>query len=158
MKYLKTFENKDLNKKYKGKIFINTPSTHYFKSSTALQVIFVDNIDIVTPNDHLPSQYPLTYKIVADDTIQCNVGGSINYTDWRQEYVQWEFDKIKFMTTEEFYRDHEELFIRILELAIEDNKNSKNKTDFYKDKLNRIIGKLTIPETEHMVTAEKYNL
>ena len=159
MKYIKTFETKIISlvlPRYKGKIFINTPSTNYFKSSIALQVVFVDSVKTVYEAERLPSEQPIVYQITADDAIQCNVGGSINYTDWNQEYVNWEFDKIKFMTPEEFYKSHEELFIKILEMTISENLTKK--TDFYKDKINGIIKKLTIPETEHIVDAEKYNL
>lgn len=170
MKYLKTFENNKYNfDNYRGKIFINTPPTEYFKSTIALQVIFVDDIKKIYYAHNKYNIEPFgeeekenrigmdACKIESDAVVQCNIGGSMNYTDWDQEYTNWEFDKIKFMTPEEFYKNHKDLFIRILEKTMEESKNNL-KTEWYKKRIKFILDKLTIPETEHIISANKYNL
>ena len=96
-------------------------------------------------------------KIESDAVVQCNIGGSINYTDWYQEYTSLEFDRIKFMTIDEFYENHKDLFIKILEETMKESENNF-KTGWYKKRTNFILNKLTIPETEHIISAKKYNL
>jgi hypothetical protein len=160
MKYLKLFEslNDQPVKGYEGKILINKPSQNYFRSSINYQVIFVDHVLLKYSNERLSSEQPLVYTVKSDYTIQINADFSLTYTDWNQDYVSWEFDKLNFMTPKEFYEKHTESFIRLLEETIKESKNKLNKTDWFKKKINDIIDKLTIPETEHIISAEKYNL
>jgi hypothetical protein len=157
MKYIKIYEslNDTPVKGYEGKILINKPSQLYFKSSINYQIIFVDHVLIKYSNERLSSEQPLVYTIKSDHTIQINADLSLYYTYWDQDYVSWEFDKLDFMTTEELYERYTDSFIRLLEETIEE---SNKKTGWYKKKMDEIIDRLTIDETEHIVVAQKYNL
>jgi hypothetical protein len=157
MKYLKTYEslNDMIVKGYEGKILINKPSGTYFRSSINYQIIFVDNVFTRYLNDTLPET--LIYIVKADDVIQINDDLSLTYTDWDQRYALFEFEKLDFMTPEEFYERHTESFIRLLEETIKESKNNL-KTEWFKKKISTIINKLTIDETEYIISAEKYNL
>jgi len=157
MKYIKTYESyqKFEFPTYKGKILINRPSQQYFRSSINYQIIFVDSVTSEQGGQQFSQS--TTYTVQADNTIQINDDLSLTYTNWNQIYGTFDFENLDFMTPEEFYERHTESFIRLLEETIKESKN-KLKTEWFKKKINEIIDRLTIAETEHIVNAEKYNV
>ena len=152
MKYLKKFENYD-STGYEGKLFINIPSYVYFKSDIKFQIVFVDSVIFDEK----------VYNIKGDDVIQfqqyVNGDEAFNYnTRWDQIYAKFEFDKINFMTVEEFYKKYESSYIRILNDILDELDKNIKWTDWKIKKLNRILEKLTIPEVEHIIDARKFNI
>jgi len=108
MRYLKKFENYELTG-YEGKLFINIPSSVYFKSDIKFQIIFVDTIT--------GSHKHCTIK--GQDVIEFNqsVNGKEDYNymqPWDQIYSEDDFKRINFMTADEFYDEYESSYLRIL--------------------------------------------
>jgi hypothetical protein len=155
MKYLKKFENYELTG-YEGKLFINIPSSVYFKSDIKFQIIFVDTI--TGSHKHC--------DIKGQDVIQFNqrTNGTEDYNymnSWEQFYSEEDFKKIKFMTVEEFYDEYNPSYIRILnDLLDEIEKIGQNKQISSRryEKLNRLLERLTIPEVEHIINIRKFNI
>ncbi len=151
MKYLKKFENYEITG-YEGKLFINIPSSNYFKSDIKFQIIFVDTIT----GSHKHCE-------IKGDVIQFNqrVNGTEDYnymTSWDQLYSEDDFKRIKFMTAEEFYDEYKPSYIRILnDLLDEIEKVGKNGSVRYK-KLNSLLERLTIPDVEHIINIRKFNI
>jgi len=148
MKYIKTYENKNLEE-YSGMLYINIPSENYFRSSVRFQLVFVDSIN-------QKSQY-----YIKGDAFQRSeyTSGVENYSiiDWDQSYNEYEFKLIKFMTTKEFYTKYTDSFIKIINILL-DKLTNKNLTDFATKRINDMLDRLTIPETEHIINANKFNL
>jgi hypothetical protein len=167
MKYIKTFENEPYTgddikhhipatyqnelKEYTNNVLINIPSTQYFKSAIRFQIIFVDNV--YTNNNW--------YRVISEDVIKVNSDDSINYPNsswiWDQLYNEDDFERQNFMTVEEFYNQYTDIFIGLLEDAIEKNKITAY-SNSYKVGIESVIRKMTIPQTEHIVNANVYNL
>ena len=159
MKYIKKFETYHVFDDYIGKLFIVFPSTTYFKSDTQFQIIFVDSIN------NIENVEVVEYHIKGRDVIkftQYNGDEALTYdTVWDNYYSEDEFNKLKFMTVEEFYNTYESSYIRILEdiLDVFDNKLIVKFLSIKKeDKLNRLLDRLTIPEVEHIINARKFNI
>ena len=150
MKYLKKFENYRATG-YEGKLFINIPSSNYFKSDIKFQIIFVDTI--IGSYNH--------YTVKGQDVIQfnqrVNVPDYYNYmTHWDQLYSEEDFKSIKFMTAEEFYEKYESSYIRILNDLLDEI----DKVGFSRryEKLNELLERLTIPDVLHIINTRKFNL
>jgi hypothetical protein len=167
MKYIKTYEYtanqgdeiyQEILLEYPGKIFINVPSSIYFKSDVKYQVIFVDEVyrfEIINNNKGTLS---IQYDIKADNAlwISHSQEAVIRYDRWNQSYSESSFERIKFMDAKEFYYEYEELFLILLNDAIKNLKEGKRvlRIENYEE----ILKRLTIPETEHIIQADKYNL
>jgi len=151
MKYLKTFEKYEYTG-YEGMLFINIPSTNYFKSDIKFQIIFVDTI------------IPDTVKIKGQDTIQFNQSNGeecyVYMTTWDQYYNEDDFKRIKFMTTEQFYKEYKPSYIRILDDLLDeiDKIDNKQKGSRRSEKLNKLVERLTIPEVDHIINSRKFNI
>ena len=158
MKYLKKFENyRDTG--YEGKLFINIPSSNYFKSDIKFQIIFVDTIIPGNP------VYPETLvQIKGQDMIQFNQHsntGEENYvymTTWDQFYDEDDFKRLKFMTVEEFYDEYKPSYIRILNDLLDEIDKLTRIDSLRSKKLNKLLERLTIPEVDHIIQAKKFNL
>lgn len=159
MKHLKQYEDLKMKDYMWGrdekKLYINIPSTTYFKSDIKFQLIFVD---VVYKSDEHDFD---AYQIIGENAIQFNQWQdgreSFSFITWNKTYNEDDFEKIKFMTAEEFYHIYQSSYIRILEEVLD--RISQNKgSDEYNNKLNEILERLTIPEVEHIISARKYNL
>jgi len=152
MKHLKVYEKYDpiLLDEYSDKLFINIPSSVYFKSDIKFQIILVDKV-----------YKSKSYYISADNVIQFNEWQdgteSFNFVTWDQDYNEDDFERINFMTVEEFYHGYKSSFIRIIS-EILDRLDNLNLSDQYTKKLNKIVDRLTIHEVEPIIQARKYNL
>lgn len=163
MKYIKKFDNKNKVQleEYKFKIYINKSSTNYFKSSIIFQIIFVDTVFIYTSKSR-GNEYDISsdvIDVVGEDMIQFNRSNNkeyFTYDKWNQTYNIDDFERIHFMTAQEFYDKHKKSYLRILEELLD--YSEKKLTEYSKEKVDRIINKLTIPETEHIIQSRKYNL
>jgi hypothetical protein len=154
MKYIKTYEKKKAIEGYKNKIFINVPSTIYFKSPIKYQVIIVD--DVYQSGEIYSSKLYDSYKVISHYTLEFKHDDTFFCTSWDQIYSKNDFDRISFMTAEDFYKEKPELVMAILNYAIRESKG--NRTQYHLDRMNHIIDVLTIPQTEHIIQAHKYNL
>ena len=160
MKYLKKFENYELTG-YEGKLFINIPSSVYFKSDIKFQIIFVDTIIPVAKSIQENS-----VQIKGQDMIQFNQHsntGEESYmymTTWDQYYNEDDFKRIKFMTTEQFYKEYKPSYIRILDDLLDeiDKIDNKQKGSRRSEKLNKLVERLTIPEVDHIINSRKFNI
>lgn len=131
MKYLKLFENENDRitsayqatsylGNYSNKVYIDIPSTTYFKSDIILQVILVDDV-LKYSSGH--------YKVNADHLIKCIKSGEIYYDKWEQNYGQDKFNSINFMTVKEFHDKHNDLFMRIIKDLLDDLADDTFSTD-----------------------------
>jgi hypothetical protein len=152
MKYLKTFENENDKIYYLGnysnKVYIDIPSTTYFKSDIILQVILVDEV-LKYSSGH--------YKVNADHLIRCMKSSEIYYDKWEQNYTQDKFYSINFMTVAQFHDKHNDLFMRIIQDILDDLADDSFSPG-YRNKLQNVLNKLTVPETEYLIQANNYNL
>jgi len=151
MRYLKKFENYELTG-YEGKLFINTPSSVYFKSDIKFQIIFVDTIIGAYNHCTIKGQDVIQFNQRANDTEDYNY-----MTSWDQVYSEEDFKRINFMTAEEFYDEYKSSYLRILNELLDKLEDFRNGSLFNK-KLVRLIEKLTIPEVEHIVNIRKFNI
>jgi hypothetical protein len=161
MKYIKKFEIKNNElQEYKFKIYINKPSTNYFKSSIVFQVIFVDTVYSYTSK----AEYAISIDVIdiqGKDMIQFNRENDKEYftfplNGWDQTYNIDDFDRINFMTAQEFYDKYKSSYLRILEELLD--YSEKKLTEYAKEKVDRIINKLTIPDVEYIIISRKYNI
>ena len=166
MKYIKKFENdryysSDSQKLegYNGKILINIPSATYFKSAIRFQIVFVHEVykhKLIFKDAYGEDRYE--YQVLADNIIRCNSDDSIDFTyRWDQAHNEDGFKRLKFITVEQFYNQHTDVFIGLLEEAIEESNNTKF-SEQHRSEVKKIIDRMTIPETEHIIGANKYNL
>ena len=151
MKHIKIFEeyNPIRLPEYNDKIFIDIPSSTYFKSDIKFNLIFVNSV--------IKSK---VYYVRSDAVVQFNEyrDGTENfsYIRWDQEYSEKEFDLINFMTAEEFYHKYKSSYIRILEEVLDKLDQGDKYTEQKLIQLNEISDRLTIPEVEHIIRSRKY--
>jgi hypothetical protein len=161
MKYIKKFEKTEELQEYKGKIYINKPSTNYFKSSIVFQVIFVDRVYSYTSKSH-NNEYDISSDVInieGEDMIQFNRNSNkeyFTYNNSTQTYNIDEFEMINFMTAQEFYNKYKSSYLRILEELLD--YSEKKLTEYGRSKADRMINKLTIPDVEHIISSRKYNI
>jgi hypothetical protein len=156
MKYIKKFESHNFDD-YKGKLFINIPSSKYFISDIKFQIIFVDIVKIAKNIDYGDD---IHMSVKGQDMIQFNqyVSGEENLiynNTWKHYYNENEFDKIKFMTVKEFYNEYKPTYIRILNDILDRLEMPIYMND---KKLIRMLERLTIPEVEHIIYGKKFNI
>lgn len=159
MKHIKAYEAKDEDYvcgRDENLLYINFPSTKFFKSDIKFQLIFVDTISKFKDEDE-----DVFYKIKSDNSIkfsQYQTGTeSFSYIEWEKTYYENEFKEIKFMQPKEFYRIYKSSYIRIFEDILDKLEENKYPSD-YTAKIEEIKNRLTIPEVEYLIQTRKYNL
>jgi hypothetical protein len=146
------------SKKLEGhsdKILIHMPSQTYFKSVIRFQIIFVDS---VFKHKLIYGDDKFEFQVIGEHVITCKSDDEIDFTHgWDQTYNEDGFERLKFIEVKDLYDKHTDVFIGLLEQALEDDKDNKY-GEWFKLRIKNIISKMTIPETEHIVSANKYNL
>ena len=169
MKYIKTFENREidhkiklskidfdaLTKKYKDHFFLcDYGNREYDWKKEDFYIILVDSIDphtYTTPLNHLYNPHGDSFTVYKNGEIS-HAGG------WGMSNTQEEFDNIHFMSAIEFYKEHEELCEKLFLKIINDLK-IENWVSWYLKTLKRYLEVLeTVPELQYIKDSEKYNL
>ena len=160
MKNLKTFENfypksSVLLPEYDGLVYIDRPSETYFKSTIRFTLVFVNKVykEVYDGNS-------TQYRIEADTVFQrseYSSGDNYSVKSWDQNYAEFEFKKIKFMTIKEFYYLYTDTFLRILDIIFEKIDNKRINSE-YKATFEQLLDKMSIPEIQHILNSRKYNL
>ena len=124
MKHLKIYEwfetekvDKKLLEGYSDKVFLEFPSTTYFKSDLKFSLIFVDKV-IEIETESVGKQYEILSEYVFQRS-EYRTGDSYSFPTWDQIYNEDEFKRIKFMTVSEFYKKYTESFIQILNITLD---------------------------------------
>lgn len=153
MKHLKAYENN--SKTYKlNKFFIHIPSQEYFKSPYKFYVIFIDYYELNVTESM--TNYVLHYDFIIKYDDDNNISYENQKKTWNYIYDKESFDDIKFMTTNELFKKHDYLVEDIIKNTFKRLEDNRFRTNFHF--YNKILDLFTIPETEHLIQANKYNL
>lgn len=148
MKYIKKFENINL-RNYDDKFFIKYPFLDV--SDEKFSIILVKHV--------MADDYN-TFKnitITGDNFIVYKNSKLKNGNLWIKTLSKSEFDKIIFMTLEEFYKNYTELCTDLYSKIIDDLKYSTKNIEI--ETLNRFNSVLeNIPELEYIKMSNIYNL
>lgn len=162
MKHLKKYESMNfpisttLLPEYNDLVFIERPSEKYFKSSIRFTLVFVDKVyKEIYDKDNIGVQYNIRADISFQRSEYSN-GDSYVINPLDKNYHEDDFKKIDFMTIEEFYNKYKSSFEKILEIVLD--KLTLNLRANVKEQYEKILKKLTTPETEHIINSRKYNI
>ena len=158
MKYIKTYEMRRESQKltgYTGLLVLTIPSEVYFKSTTKFILQFVDEV-FKNSNERQEVDYSVNgYAFERIETDRGDEHYSIKYESFT--YSESEFKRFNFIKAEDFYKEYPNSFIMIMEIILDKLKEPRLLKDTI-DVYNMILDRLTIPETEYLLAAKKYNL
>lgn len=153
MKHLKAYENNSKTFKL-NKFLIHIPSQEYFKSPYKFYVIFVDFYERNVTESM--TNYVLHYDFIIKYDHDNRMSFENQKKTWNYIYDEESFDELEFMTAKELYKAHDYLVEDVIKNTLEKLKDNRLRTNF--DFYNKVLDLLTIPETEHLIQADKYNL
>jgi hypothetical protein len=167
MKYLKTYEENNTYNKYpiswyEGKWYIHYSITYKFKAEKNIGYLVLVKEIVDTDKEIINSVYKIRGEsIKLEKNGDVYPGSSISYN-----YSKKEFDELDFITTEDFFIKHKDIFISLFNKCAEDIE-SGNFVEYYKKQVKTIFNLLlpvlrshTEEYNEYLtkIDAKKYNL